>query len=256
LTRTHGRHPHGSFAHAPSVNAENRGSSRHSACVLRESQVSAPAIRARSHQRFAPVSRAAVEHDREDLQFWWESEVRCIFPPKLEILVGGMTAGARRNPSRRRWVAPGCWRKDAWDAALLAEPLALDVVLQGPGETPPAGGGWLRAAGGRARGTRRCWQNPSRRTWCCRAFIKPKASGAGRPATGWSCPSRTSRRPSGPVPGRRSRWGSARSPRSGWLPRAGRYRSSQSLPPRRRCSSRSRPCLDQQLRSSSRTRWR
>src|SRR4030095_13472903 len=80
-----------------------------------------------------PVSRVAVEHRREDLQFWWEGEVHCIFPPKLEILVGGMTAGAMRDPTCRRWV-----RRDT--------------------------------AGGRARGTRRCWENAWRRAWWWRGL--------------------------------------------------------------------------------------
>jgi hypothetical protein len=36
-----------------------------------------------------PVSRVAMEHSREDLQFWCERAADCTFPPKLEILVGG-----------------------------------------------------------------------------------------------------------------------------------------------------------------------
>jgi hypothetical protein len=76
------------FAHAPSVNAENRdlpgiqpGSARITGVNSRHLRPVASAIRA--------VSRVAMEHSREDLQFWWERAADCTFPPKLEILVGG-----------------------------------------------------------------------------------------------------------------------------------------------------------------------
>jgi hypothetical protein len=116
-----------------------------------------------------PVSRVAVEHRREDLQFWWEGEVRCIFPPKLEILVGGMTAGPGETPPAGGGLA----------AVLLAEGR---VGRGAAGRTPGAG---RDAAGAR--------RDPSRRRWVASVLLAEgrvgrgaagRTPGAGRGAAG------------------------------------------------------------------------
>jgi hypothetical protein len=112
-----------------------------------------------------------VEHRREDLQFWWEGEVRCIFPPKLEILVGGMTAGPGETPPAGGGFVAILLAEGTWDAALLAERLAPDVVLQGPSSNRKA-----------------------------RALVAQQQAGLAQAGLAVDPPGR--------VPGMRSRWGS------------------------------------------------
>ena len=109
------------------------------------------------------VSRLAVEHRREDLQFWWEGEVRCIFPPKLEILVGGTTAGARRDPSRQRWVGRGPAGGRARGTRCCVAGGRVGRCAAG-GRVVGRGATWRERTwdavlrGGRPRRTRCCWR--------------------------------------------------------------------------------------------------